>query len=482
MSNGTSPVDTSPANAVTQPATIASYRIERLLGIGSFATVWLGFDPDLDARVAIKVLAENWNHDIRVRERFLDEARLLWQLDDERLARVHALGELPDGRPYMVMAWAQGGSLRERLVAGRLPIRTSVLVLREIAAGVAVLHANRIVHRDLSPGNVLFRHPPRDPAPEALDAGEVLVADLGLAKAIAAASGLTARAGTPGFMAPEQDDPLAVVDVRADVFGLGRLGELLLAVPASGRPAGPARLRVGVPPKVAAVLRRATASQAADRYPDAAAFGAALDRATRSWVPGRVWSRYHTAGRRWRALAGVAALGLCVAVTLAAAGPPAPRAPRAPGERTTGTDATGRITVILPDGWRVKGSGAVRADGGRDPALVMAPDPARWRSDPTMPGAFVGLSNDATATTAALFVSQRQHWSCAPSPVRTSRQTNGDWVVAEFTGCRPGKPVIIEAATVRPGGVGVVFVQLSMLARGDPDLVDAVLAGVSVRA
>src|SRR5687767_2117636 len=125
-----------PANAVTPPAAIASYRIERLLGIGSFATVWLGFDEDLGARVAIKVLAENWSHDLRVRERFLDEARLLWRLDDARVVRVHALGELPDGRPYLVMAWAQGGSLRDRLAAGRLSVRTSVLVLREIAAGV----------------------------------------------------------------------------------------------------------------------------------------------------------------------------------------------------------------------------------------------------------------------------------------------------------------------------------------------------------
>ena len=91
---------------VTAPVRIGSYRIERLLGIGSFATVWLGYDAQLGARVAIKVLAENWSHDLRIRERFLDEARMLWRLDDDRIVSVYALGELPDGRPYSVMAWA----------------------------------------------------------------------------------------------------------------------------------------------------------------------------------------------------------------------------------------------------------------------------------------------------------------------------------------------------------------------------------------
>lgn len=193
------------------PERIGRYRIERMLGVGSFATVWLGHDEVLDARVAIKVLADNWSHDLRIRERFVEEARLLWRLEDERLVRVHAFDELPDGRPYAVLAWADGGSLRDRLGSGPPPVDRSLWLLAEIAAGVQVLHDAQIVHRDLTPGNVLFR---------SRQAGEeqVLVADLGLAKELAAASGLTARAGTPGFMAPEQDHPLATVDRRADVY------------------------------------------------------------------------------------------------------------------------------------------------------------------------------------------------------------------------------------------------------------------------
>ncbi|MEV4141998.1 serine/threonine-protein kinase, partial [Dactylosporangium sp. NPDC049742] len=264
---------------VQAPDRIGSYRIERLLGLGSFATVWLGFDPALGASVAIKVLAENWSHDLRVRERFLDEGRLLWRLDHARLVRVHAVGELPDGRPYLVMAWARGGSLRDRLAAGPVPVPDALVLLREVAAAAAVLHANGIVHRDLTPGNVLFR------ADGGYGPGDVLLADLGLAKAVAAASGLTARAGTPGFMAPEQDDPFAVVDARADVFGLGRLGVALLGTaPGAGpgsaadRPGVPA-LRAGVPSGVGRVLRTATAVSPGARYPHAAAFAAALGHA-----------------------------------------------------------------------------------------------------------------------------------------------------------------------------------------------------------
>ncbi|GIJ10267.1 protein kinase [Micromonospora andamanensis] len=306
---------------------IGAYRVERLLGVGSFATVWLAYDPMLDIRVAIKVLAENWHHDVRVRERFLDEARLLRQLEDDRLVRVRLVGELPDGRPYTVLDWADGGSLRERLASGPLPVTTALDLLAEIAAGVAVLHRHRVVHRDLSPGNILFR--------STADGERVLIADLGLAKALAAASGLTMRAGTPGFMAPEQDDALAIVDERADVYALGQLGRRLLAPsapdaeptaaaavdagpsasgadvgpPASGAgvgppdaavitvglpAAGPARradgvagaatgsvLPVRVPPAVAVVLRRATASRPSDRYPDAEAFRTALLEAVR---------------------------------------------------------------------------------------------------------------------------------------------------------------------------------------------------------
>ena len=450
------------------PAQIGSYRIERLLGTGSFATVWLGYDASLGSHVAIKVLAENWSHDLRVRERFLDEARLLWQLDHQRIVRVYSLGELPDGRPYLIMSWAEGGSLRDRLAAGPLPVGQALRLLQEIAAGAAVLHDNGIVHRDLTPGNVLFRSRPG--APE-----QVIIADLGLAKALAAASGLTARAGTPGYMAPEQDDPLAVVDPRTDVYGLGRLGLTLLGTPETEE----FRLRSGVPPVVAGVLRRATARRPADRYRDARAFAAALDRAG---SPPPEAGRTTRSARRRRAetAAGV----LVTAALLAAMASDLVGGVQRPP--TTGTDPTGRITVSLPAGWRASGSqweGQRGPGGGREPALVVSPNPGRWLADDAVPGAFVGLSRSIAArTTPAGFVAERSHIRCAAAPVRTTRQAGIDWVVATFTACADSKPVIVEAAGEDPGGAGLVYVQIAPPAGSEPAVfADTLLAGVRVR-
>jgi serine/threonine protein kinase len=444
---------------MSAPARIGPYRVERLLGVGSFATVWLAHDPALDTRVAVKVLAENWSHDLRVRERFRDEARLLWRLDSERVVRVHALGELPDGRPYTVMEWADGGSLRERLGGRPVPVGAGVGLLREIAAGVAVLHDAGIVHRDLSPGNVLFR------------AGRVVIADLGLAKALAAASGLTARAGTPGYMAPEQDSPLAIVDTRADVYGLGRLGVRLLASEAGS---GRVRLRTGVPPRVGEVLRVATARRPDDRFADASAFGAALDRAAGSVAA--------AAGRR--RVAAAAGLALALAASGAALAGDAADLDRTPRPPATASDPTGRLTVTLPAGWRATGSGwegRRGPDGRREPALVISPDPARWPTDPTVPGAFVGLSATIDASPAD-FLAGRTHAGCHAEAVRASRQAGIDWVVAAYTGCAAGKPVLVESAGVATGAAagGLVYVQVAPPAGKGAAFVDALLAGVRV--
>ncbi|MFG3579692.1 serine/threonine-protein kinase [Micromonospora chersina] len=469
---------------MTAPTRIGAYRVERLLGAGSFATVWLAYDPALDGRVAIKVLAENWNHDLRVRERFLDEARLLRRLDHDRLVRVHAVGELPDGRPYAVLAWADGGSLRDRLAWGPLPAAAAVALLDEIAAGVAVLHRHGVVHRDLTPGNILFRSGP---------GGErVLVADLGLAKALAAASGLTARAGTPGYMAPEQDDPFAVVDTRADVFGLGRLGVRLLGdatAPASAREdrrSGRAlpRLRAGVPPGVAAVLRTATAARPADRYPDAAAFRAALRHAATARAGHAATARAGQAAttragrppRRRRLVASGAVAVLLVALG-ATAGDAAGRTP------TGAVGRSGPLAVALPVGWRADGTGWAGQygdDGELEPALVVSPDPGRWAADPAVPGAFVGLSaGTARRTTPEGFLAERPHADCAAAPVRRTRQGGVDWGVAAFA-CPGGRPVIVEAAG-RAAPAGLLYVQLTPPPGSGEDFVDALLAGVRVR-
>jgi hypothetical protein len=126
-------------------------------------------------------------------------------------------------------------------------------------------------------------------------------------------------------MAPEQDDPLAVVDVRTDVFGLGRLGAMLLCAPAAGRSGASMPLRVGVPPKVADVLRKATAYQAIDRYPDASAFAAALDRAAGTSISGQS-TQYFSGARGRRAVA--AAITITASVVMAVTGTDAAAAGR----------------------------------------------------------------------------------------------------------------------------------------------------------
>lgn len=451
---------------MTAPAQIGSYRIERLLGFGSFATVWLGYDESLGARVAIKVLAENWSHDLRVRERFLDEARLLWRLDHDRIVKVYALGELPDGRPYLVMAWADGGSLRDRLAVAPIEARPALALLREIVKGVAVLHDSGIVHRDLTPGNVLFKTR-RGPG----TTEQVVIADLGLAKALAVASGLTARAGTPGYMAPEQDDPLSIVDRRADVYGLGQLGVRLLGVPVPRRHDQPVRLREGVPKMVADVLRTATAHRPADRYRDAAAFGAALDRAT-AGPP-----RAKQAAER----VAMGLVSLTIAGSLAFDGVGG-RFTAGPG---VAVDPNGRISVATPAGWGAHGgkwTGPALAGGDREPALVVSPEPDDWHVEGGAPGMFVWLSRSAASRVApSAFLAGRPHARCRAAPLTASRQAGIDWVLARYTGCPGARGSIVEAAGLGPGDAGLVYAQIAPPAGSAPTFVDTLLAGIRVR-
>ncbi|WP_181809591.1 protein kinase, partial [Streptomyces shenzhenensis] len=92
---------------------IGRYRLEQRLGTGAFGTVWLAHDDQLDAPVAVKVLADNWSHRLDVHDRFLSEARLLRRADSKRVVQVYDIGELPDGRPYFVMEYADAGTLAD---------------------------------------------------------------------------------------------------------------------------------------------------------------------------------------------------------------------------------------------------------------------------------------------------------------------------------------------------------------------------------
>ena len=197
---------------------IGRYRLDEVHGSGAFATVWRGFDTELEIPVAIKILAENWSHHADVHERFLTEARLLRRITSERVVRVHDVGT-HDGQPYFVMDFVAGGTLDD-LADGSLDAQDALLLAEQSARAVAELHAAGVVHRDIKPSNLLI---------EAGTNGtrRVLVADLGSAKRLAEASGITVTTGTPSYMAPEQALGRSI-DERCDVYSLGVVTYVLL--------------------------------------------------------------------------------------------------------------------------------------------------------------------------------------------------------------------------------------------------------------
>jgi serine/threonine protein kinase len=200
---------------------IGRYRLVRRLGAGSFATVWLGHDDDLDVPVAVKVLADNWANNPDVRNRFLAEARIMRRIHDRRLVQVYDIGSLDDGRPYFVMDYIDGGSLNDLRQRGIDPVR-ALRLCADACRALDVLHAHDIIHRDVTPGNLLLSQ-------SANGAAHVLIADLGVAKSMVDAVGATMTAGTPSYMAPEQAMGVTPLDKRVDIYSLTAVTYAMLA-------------------------------------------------------------------------------------------------------------------------------------------------------------------------------------------------------------------------------------------------------------
>ncbi|MCC2592368.1 serine/threonine protein kinase [Tessaracoccus sp. OS52] len=206
---------------------IGRYRITGRIGSGSFATVYRGQDDVLEVPVAVKVLADNWAGNDDVRARFLAEARLLRRLADERVVRVYDIGTNERNQPYFVMDLADGGSLdtlRKRLVAPGLALR----LCAEACRALDVLHRNQLVHRDVTPGNILLSNGP--------GGVRVMLADLGVAKSLLDEYRDTMTAGTPAYMAPEQARSTQL-DHRSDLYSMACVTYAML----TGRPPFPAR-------------------------------------------------------------------------------------------------------------------------------------------------------------------------------------------------------------------------------------------------
>ncbi|WP_254909880.1 hypothetical protein [Micromonospora sp. NBS 11-29] len=140
--------------------------------------------------------------------------------------------------------------------------------------------------------------------------------------------------------------------------------------------------------------------------------------------------------------------------------------------------------MVLPPGWRAEGTGWAGQygdDGRLEPALVMSPDPRSWAVDPSLPGAFVGLSAaTARRTGPAGFLAERPHADCVAAPLRRTWQGSVEWTVATYA-CPTGRPLIVEAAGLAGGATGLLYVQLTPPPDRGGDFVDAVLAGVRTR-
>jgi TolB-like protein/tRNA A-37 threonylcarbamoyl transferase component Bud32 len=281
-----------------------AYVLERELGRGGMATVYLAEDRRHRRRVAVKVLNPELAATLGA-ERFLREIEIAARLSHPHILPLHDSGS-EDGRLYYVMPYVAGETLRARLQRdGPLPVAEAARIAAEVAEALDYAHRQGVVHRDVKPENIL------------LTEGHAVVADFGIAHAVheAASGRLTASGvtlGTPAYMSPEQALGGKDLDGRSDLFSLGSVlyemlaGEAPFAGPTLGATVGrvitgpmpPLReRRPEVPPALEATLQRALAKEPEARFATGRELAAALRAATSAVTPGgAAWGR----ARWWR--------------------------------------------------------------------------------------------------------------------------------------------------------------------------------------
>ncbi|MDQ1462636.1 MAG: eukaryotic-like serine/threonine-protein kinase, partial [Actinomycetota bacterium] len=200
-----------------------------MLGVGGFGTVVAAFDPALDAQVALKILNAQYSSDLRIRDRFVQEARLLRRVRSPYVVNIHDIGETDDHLPYFVMELADGGVLADRMPVGEVDAEGLRDTITALAAGLSALHAAGIVHRDIKPANLLItggtQSPSRSPSATLVRLGllgsdeRIVIGDLGLAKdADRTSVDPTIIGGTPQFRAPEQVRRGATIGPATDIY------------------------------------------------------------------------------------------------------------------------------------------------------------------------------------------------------------------------------------------------------------------------
>ena len=347
------------------------YRLEREIGQGGMATVYLAHDLKHDRQVAIKVVHADLAATLGP-ERFLAEIKTTAKLQHPHILPLLDSGEAA-GILYYVMPFVAGESLRARLDREtQLPIDEAVRIAREVADALGHAHAQGIVHRDIKPENILLQE------------GHALVADFGIALAVTAAGGprMTQTGlslGTPGYMSPEQAMGEKTLDSRADIYALGAVtyemltgeppftGATVQAVVAkvlNAEPEKPSMIRRSVPPNVEGAVLRALAKVPADRWAKTSDFVTALNTAMPTGTVSETMVRGAARPSRGanRALTAVLALvalgGVGTSAWLATRTKPAEelvlaRFEIALPESTVLAERGGRRLAISPDGRRL---------------------------------------------------------------------------------------------------------------------------------
>ena len=354
------------------------YRIERKLGSGGMADVWLAEDQELGRRVAVKILHERYANDEQFVERFRREATHAAGLSHPNIVSIYDRG-VSDGSYYIVMEYIEGRTLKELVVTrGPCPVPVAISYTRQILAALRYAHKNGIIHRDIKPHNVLVDRE-----------GRIKVADFGIARA--GASEMTEAGsivGTAQYLSPEQARG-APVDESSDLYSTGIvLYELLTGtVPFTGEtpveiamkhlsqtPEAPSARRPEIPRDLDLVVLRALAKEPSDRYRSAAELDRDLELVARGDAVGA-----ETETAATMVLAGVGAIDATAATRVAAPLAPASGGTYGGDERYRAYDgpvprrrsvwpwllALGALIAVAAGGWLLYDNVQKQIDSGK---------------------------------------------------------------------------------------------------------------------